>query len=275
MRRHWSGFAPKSKFTQHNFHHTCNLALGKSSLVDSIKFFLLKGVKKTSASRQEHRPPYRLNAFCRSSSTGAEHTKLGDFCRVITHGNVLNLWHHDSFLHIFEQHYVRKHSPCAKWLSESISIPTHCNCASTSRLWFGKFFLVVSLDWFFAPALLDTGHKAWALYGSRSCAPHWWREPRWLSASLLVSSSKSLSCFLLIFSWTIFLGSSTQTTESSKFSASSCPIFLVICCRVLRKEGKHEESKLERERERDRERERKSTLEDATFHRMAVQVPLR
>ena len=27
MRRHWSGFRLKSKFTQHNFHYTCNLAL--------------------------------------------------------------------------------------------------------------------------------------------------------------------------------------------------------------------------------------------------------
>ena len=28
-------------------------------------------------------------------------------CRCITHGNVLNLCHHDSFLHIFEQHHVQ------------------------------------------------------------------------------------------------------------------------------------------------------------------------
>ena len=88
--------------------------------------------------------------------------------------------------HLFSNHHSSS-------FSESISIPTHCNCASTSRQWFGKFFFVVSLDWFFAQAMLDTGHKAWALYGSRSCAPHWWREPRWQSASLLVSSSKSLS----------------------------------------------------------------------------------
>ena len=30
MRRHWSGFTLKSKFTQHKFHYTCNLALHKT-----------------------------------------------------------------------------------------------------------------------------------------------------------------------------------------------------------------------------------------------------
>ena len=30
MRRHWSGFTPKSHFTQHNFHYTCNLVLHKA-----------------------------------------------------------------------------------------------------------------------------------------------------------------------------------------------------------------------------------------------------
>ena len=63
------------------------------------------------------------------------------------------------------------------------------------------------------------------------------------------------ACFLLkvvelpfhkiFFSSTIFLGSSTQTIEFSRFSfsSSSCPIFAATFCHVLRKEGKHKESK--------------------------------
>ena len=53
-----------------------------------------------------HRPPFRFSAFCRTS-TVSEHSKFRETCRCITHGNVLNLWHHDSFLHIFEQHHVQ------------------------------------------------------------------------------------------------------------------------------------------------------------------------
>ena len=148
--------------------------------------------------------------------------------------------------HLFSNHHSSS-------FIDSISIPKHCKGASTSRQWFGKFFLVVSLDWFFAQALLDTGHKAWALYCCPSCALHWWREPRWLSASLLVSSSKSLSGLSTVF---LFLArpsiwSSTQTIESSRFSLSSWsfPILPVTCCHVLRKEDKHKESKnWERER---------------------------
>ena len=68
-----------------------------------------------------------------------------------------------------------------------------------------------------------------------------------LSASLFVFSSMSWSCLSPIFgvSCTIFFWSSTQTIESSRFSftASSCPMFPVTFCHVLRKEGKHEENK--------------------------------
>ena len=53
-------------------------------------FFFLTGTSTT----------HRFSAFCRTSPV-SEHSKLGDFCRGITHGNVPNLWHHDSFLHIF------------------------------------------------------------------------------------------------------------------------------------------------------------------------------
>ena len=79
------------------------------------------------------------------------------------------------------------------------------------------------------------------------CSSQMTRAAVILSASLFVSSSKPLGCLStnFCFSSTIFFWSSTQTIESSRFSftASSCPMFPVIFCHVLRKEGKHEENK--------------------------------
>ena len=42
MRRHWSGSSPKSQFTQHNSHWTCNLALHKAFWGTQSIFFLVK-----------------------------------------------------------------------------------------------------------------------------------------------------------------------------------------------------------------------------------------
>ena len=79
------------------------------------------------------------------------------------------------------------------------------------------------------------------------CSSQMTRAAVTLSSSLLVFSSMSLSCISTTFhfSSTIFLWSSTQTIESSRFSltASSCPILPVTFSHVLRKEGKHKESK--------------------------------
>ena len=44
-------------------------------------------------------------------------------------------------------------TPPSPSFSESISIPKRCKGATTWCQWFGKFFLVVSLDWFFAQAM--------------------------------------------------------------------------------------------------------------------------
>ena len=73
-----------------------------------------------------------------------------------------------------------------------------------------------------------------------------------LSSSLLVFSSMLLSCLStnFCFEHDLLFGSSTQTIESSRFSftASSCPIFAVTFCHVLRKEGKlKERTRVERE----------------------------
>ena len=47
MTRHWSVFTLKSKFTQHNFHYTCNLALHTAPWRTPSSFlFFLNGGKK-------------------------------------------------------------------------------------------------------------------------------------------------------------------------------------------------------------------------------------
>ena len=55
MRRHWSGFAPNSKFTQCNFHYTCNLVLHNALWVTPPSFFSFQWCEKASASRQGQR----------------------------------------------------------------------------------------------------------------------------------------------------------------------------------------------------------------------------
>ena len=61
-------------------------------------------------------------------------------CLCITHGNVLNLWHHDSFLHIFfEQHHMQKKNT----VSPSVFIfhsHTSSFLGNHSVCWFSKAF---------------------------------------------------------------------------------------------------------------------------------------
>ena len=45
MRRHWPGFVPKSKFTHHNCPSTCNVALHKAFWETQSSFFLIDGKK--------------------------------------------------------------------------------------------------------------------------------------------------------------------------------------------------------------------------------------
>ena len=73
-----------------------------------------------------------------------------------------------------------------------------------------------------------------------------------LSASLLVSSSKSLSCFSSFFSGTSSLDIRHRPLNLLGSVSPPLPNLTVTCWHVLRKEGKHKESKLERERERKR-----------------------
>ena len=102
MRRHWSGFTLKSKFTQHKFHYTCNLALHKTLWrIQSSFLFFFNGDQKTSASRQGHWPLHRCTALF-GLSTVSGHSKLRELVSM-TNGNVVNLWHYDKFLHHLEQ----------------------------------------------------------------------------------------------------------------------------------------------------------------------------
>ena len=67
-------------------------------------FFVLNGGKKPL----HHDKNIEHSIDLLQISTVAEHTcNLGELVVVITHGNVVNLWHHDNFLHIVEQHHVR------------------------------------------------------------------------------------------------------------------------------------------------------------------------
>ena len=98
MRRHWSGFAP----TQHNFHYTCNLVLHKPFWGTQVSLILV-GKCQCITTRTLSTPSLccilQIIFHC-FWTLWIERT-----CRGITHGNVLNLWHHDSFLHHLEQHH--------------------------------------------------------------------------------------------------------------------------------------------------------------------------
>ena len=71
-----------------------------------LLFFVLNGEKEPMHHDRDIDHPFDFSAFCRTS-TVSEHSKFRETCRCITHGKVLNLCHHDSFLHIFEQHHVQ------------------------------------------------------------------------------------------------------------------------------------------------------------------------
>ena len=76
MRRHWSGFTPKSHFTQHNSYYSCNLALHKPLWrIHSSFLFLFGWWEKASASRERHWPCCRCIALF-GNSTVSEHSLL-------------------------------------------------------------------------------------------------------------------------------------------------------------------------------------------------------
>ena len=196
MRRHWSGFTPKSQFTQHNSYYWCNLALHKALWRTQSSFLFLFGWwDEASASRERHWPPCRCTALF-GSSTVSEHSILfrelvfpsqtamywicgtttgscttlsntiGELNNSISQTSVSSrpyfscglfscpFFHLCSSINPTLHHLFLTHT--SSFFSESCSIPKRCKGASTSLQWFGNFFPLVSLDWFFAQALLDT-----------------------------------------------------------------------------------------------------------------------
>ena len=104
MRRHWSGLAPKSQFTQHNSHYTCNLVLHKAFWGTQAAPFLV-GKSQCITTGTLTTPSFYciLQIIFHCFWT----LWIQRTCRGITHGNVLNLWHHDRFLHHLEQDHVQ------------------------------------------------------------------------------------------------------------------------------------------------------------------------
>ena len=187
----------------------------KDNIERSRKFFYcFEWCEEPSAPRQEHWPLHRFTANIQSFST---HLQFGRTCRCITHGNVLNLWQHDNFLHIVEQYHVQNDpldppdyglvsSVIFIWLlfvSVSPSVLFDHSHTSSFRVNHAVIFFqrilfhsetlqgcipLAPVVWqvlsfciigsVLRPSLV--GHGAWALYCRRSCALHWWREPRWL-----------------------------------------------------------------------------------------------
>ena len=290
--RHWSGFTLKSKFTQHNFHYTCNLPLHTAPwrTQSSFSFFWMVG-KKAFAPRQGHWPPFRCIAVC-GTSTVSEHSKLRELvfpsqtamhwiCGTTTSScttlRAPQVYWTTRFLRL-RSCLVRSFQfgvsscpflhPCSSNQSHtSSSLPNphliffqwiyfHSKGASTSPQWFGKFFPSVSMDWFFAQALSDISLGfVWAV-----------THVLFVDDESRGDSNCQFACFLFqvidllstnfCFSGTIFLWSSTQTIKSSRFSftATSCQIFSATFCHVLKSDGKHKESNNE-EREREKQLE--------------------
>ena len=77
-RRHWSGFLRPSR-SSHNTILTKHATWFITKLSEGLRLpsFCFEWWEGANASRQGHRPPLRLSAFCRSS-TVYEHSKLGD-----------------------------------------------------------------------------------------------------------------------------------------------------------------------------------------------------
>ena len=225
--------------------HTPQLSLhmqrgsSQSFLGDSIKFFF-DWWEKASALRHGHWPHHRCTAFCRSSSTVSENSKFGELvvashtqqCTVSVaprqfsaplwaapsvkrttpllrlRSRLVRCFHFDSFRVRFSilalpsiTHFIISFQPTPhSSFSESISTPKHCKGASTSHQWLTNFFPQVlrpSLAGHKLEPFMVVAHVHFADDESRGDS---------ISASLLVSSSKLLSCLS-----TIFLGSSTQT----------------------------------------------------------------
>ena len=186
MRRFWSGFAP----TQHNFHYTCNQVLHKAFWGTQVSFFFFGGKKPMHHYRDidhtivvlhfaDHLPMF-LNTL-NSENMSWHHTRQCIesaapqqffFCtwagpsakwptRLITlRSRLVRCFH----LASFRVRFLIRALPSIPLFIISFP-PTHLLSVNLfpfqdiARVhpgraqWFGKFFLLLSLDWFFAQAM--------------------------------------------------------------------------------------------------------------------------
>ena len=267
MRRHWSGFTPKSKFTQHNCYYSCNLALHKPlwrTESTSLLLFSDGGTKPLHQTTLSLYCAFRnlhnfwtlyIEGTCHSITNCTESVALRQVLAPPWAAPLLNwttrfirlrsclvrIFHLASFRVRFSicalpsiPHFIIScQTTASSCFNESCSIPEHCKGAPNSLQWFGKFFPFVSLYRFFAQALLDSSLSL--SWWSFMCSSLLTRAAVTLSATLLGFSSKSWSCLSTFFSSTIFLGSSTQTIWSSgfSFSVSGCRKSFRQPCRIL------------------------------------------
>ena len=237
MRRHWSVVCAQIEVhTPQLSLYTCNRGSSQSFL-RRLRFLFFGGKKHLHHDRDiDHH--HRCAAFCRSSSTVSEHSELGELVFPPHTAMYLYLWHHDSFscttlsstigklnnstsqtsvssrplfslgffscafLHPCSSinptlHHLFSTHPSSSF-SESISTPKHCKGASTSSQSFEQFLSLSSSP---KPSLdinlslvMVVAHVLFADDESRGDS---------ISSSLLVSSSKSLSCSFhnFLFFW--------------------------------------------------------------------------
>ena len=154
-------FTPMWKFTQNISYWTCNLAFNTVLWRTQASIFLFWMVGKSQCITTGTSTTLSVFRILQKSHRPSP-------CRpyFLTHTIPLVPIRPNNFPQRFLSHIsgTMPVSAAGHWkprlhhsssFSDSISIPKHCKGASTSRQWFGKFFLAVSLDWFFAQALLD------------------------------------------------------------------------------------------------------------------------
>ena len=98
MRRHWSVLAPKSQFTQHNSHWTCNLALHNALWEIQSSFFFFRLVGKSLCIKTGALTTLSLYCILQIIFHSFWKLWIRGTCLSTTQSNVLYLWHHDSFL---------------------------------------------------------------------------------------------------------------------------------------------------------------------------------
>ena len=229
MRRHWSWFAPKSNFTQYNFHCTSNLAVRTVPWRTQASFFVLNGGNNQCISPRTLITP---SLYCILQGNLSFHDNQRCTESVAPRQLSAHRWA----------------APCAKWptrLTRLRSCLVRCCHLASLRVRFSIFALpssdtsslfystthllsvilfhsktlqgcihvalviwqirfLVSLDWFFAQAMCEI--RLSLLWQSLMYFSWMTRAAVTLSSSLLVFSSMSLSCLStsFLFSSTIF-----------------------------------------------------------------------